>query len=140
MTSPVLHYSPGSSPFLGCAEFGVVVNTSASRRAIPSSARAREPDRSAHRSAPVSAGQCGGAGHGATRGIDLDPCLFSCVPVRAGVAGDLAGRVRRITRGEKMKAKLVEHAIDMLEAAKATHDPAKIAKAQALLDMVRGWV
>ena len=47
---------------------------------------------------------------------------------------------RRITRGEKMKAKLVEHAIDMLEAAKATHDPAKIAKAQALLDMVRGWV
>jgi hypothetical protein len=41
---------------------------------------------------------------------------------------------------ENVKAKLVEHAIDMLEAAKATHDPAKIAKAQALLDMVRGWV
>jgi len=46
---------------------------------------------------------------------------------------------RRETMIENVKAKLVEHAIDMLEAAKATHDPAKIAKAQALLNMVRGW-
>ena len=31
----------------------------------------------------------------------------------------------------------IEHALDMLEAAKATNDPAKIAKAEALLARVR---